>query len=102
VEDLQVGAVIRAVRRRRGLRQSDLAELADVDQAVVSLLERGHLGDFRLKTIRAVCAALEISLPLAPRWQGSDLARLLDREHAALVDQTVALLKAEGWETLLE
>jgi hypothetical protein len=55
-----------------------------------------------VKVIRAICAALEISLPFAPRWRGPDLSRMLDREHAALVDQTVALLQSEHWETLVE
>jgi len=36
VDDVQVGSVIRAVRIRRGLRQSDVADVAGVSQAIVS------------------------------------------------------------------
>lgn len=68
----------------------------------VPLLERGHFDGFRVKVVGVVCVALEMSLPFSPRWRGPDLGRMLDREHATLVDQTVARLKSEGWPTLVE
>jgi len=102
MDDQRVGAIIRAVRRRRGWRQSDLARLASVHQAWVSLAERGHLRVLRLDAIRCIGAALDISLPFDPRWRGADLARLLDQEHAALVETVVGFLHENAWEVLIE
>ncbi len=102
MDDQRVGAVIRAVRRRRGWRQSDLAQRAGVHQAWVSLAERGHLGRLRVDAVRRIGAALDISLPFDPRWRGTDLARLLDEAHAALVESVVGLLCENDWEVLVE
>jgi transcriptional regulator with XRE-family HTH domain len=101
VDDLRVGSVVRAVRRRRGLRQADVARLAGVAQSSVSRLERGHLERVGLPTARKTAAALQISLAISPRWRGGELPRLLDKEHASCVEQ-VATSLGPGWEVLLE
>jgi transcriptional regulator with XRE-family HTH domain len=92
-----VGSVFRAVRIRRGLRQADVAAAAGVGQTAVSTIENGDLERVSLRSIRTVAAALGISLPFAPRWRGSDLARLLDEKHAAIVDDVVRRMVALGW-----
>lgn len=102
MDDLKVGTVVRAVRRRRGLRQSDVATLAGVSQWAVSAVERGQLEQLPLRAIRRVCAALEIGMPFAPRWRGVELPRLADARHAALVERVVARLAPLGWETVVE
>ncbi|CAN5743749.1 hypothetical protein BH24CHL8_BH24CHL8_10460 [soil metagenome] len=102
MDDQRVGAIIRAVRRRRGWRQSDLAQLAGVHQAWVSLAERGHLGRLRVDAIRRIGVALDIGLPFDPRWRGADLARLLDEDHAALVENVVRSLRESDWEVIVE
>jgi len=102
MDDQRVGAIIRAVRRRRGWRQSDLARRADVHQAWVSLAERGHLGSLRVDAVRRIGVALDIGLPFDPRWRGADLARLLDEDHAALVENVVRFLRENAWEVTVE
>jgi transcriptional regulator with XRE-family HTH domain len=102
MEDIRVGAAIRAVRLRRGLRQSDVAALAGVSPSTVSLVERGHLAGLTLGTVRAVARALDVWVPLEPRWRGADLPRLLDERHAALVGGVVQRLRALGWEVRVE
>jgi transcriptional regulator with XRE-family HTH domain len=102
MEDQRIGAVVRTLRRRRGWRQADLASRAGVSQASVSKLERGQIQHLRLETIRRICRALDMSISLEPRWRGSDLDRLLDAEHAMLVEECVRRLRAEGWEPLVE
>jgi transcriptional regulator with XRE-family HTH domain len=97
MDDVQVGSVIRAVRIRRGLSQVQLAVLAGVSPSTVSLIERGHLDRAGVRVVRHVAAALEIALPFAPRWRGSQMARLLDERHAHLVGRTVASLSERGW-----
>ncbi len=98
MNDIQVGSVIRAVRIRRGLRQSDVADAAGVSQATVSLIERGGLEGTSLKLVRRVALALGVSLPIEPRWRGAELAKLLDERHAGLVRETMSRLAAGGWE----
>ena len=50
----------------------------------------------------SVTAALEIQLDLVPRWKGEGLDRLLDAEHARLVEALVRRYRAAGWEVAVE
>jgi transcriptional regulator with XRE-family HTH domain len=84
VDDVQVGARIRAIRVRLGLRQIDVAQAARVSQPTISRMERGHLGRLSLETVRAIAAVLEIRIDLVPRWRGGDLERAVNARHAAL------------------
>lgn len=102
MDDIAVGRVLREARLRLRVSQVALAARAGVAQSVVSRIERGHLDEVTLVRIRRVAAVLEVRLPFAPSWRGGDLARLLDRRHAGLVEQLVALLGELGWETAVE
>jgi HTH-type transcriptional regulator / antitoxin HipB len=102
VDDVQVGSIVRSVRIRRGLRQSDVAETAGVSQAIVSAIEHGEFEATSLRIVRRVALATGVSLPLAPRWRGPDLPKLLDGKHAAIVRCVVARLVALGWVALPE
>ncbi len=93
---------MRALRRRRRLRQSDLAQLADVSQSMISRIEVGRLVGIPLDTLRRVFAALDAQLVVTPAWRGGQLERLLDRRHAALVEESVNLLDRLGWSTSVE
>jgi transcriptional regulator with XRE-family HTH domain len=97
MDDVRVGSVLRAVRIRRGLRQSDVARAAGVSQPLISQLERGDLGATSVKTLRRAATALGVSLPFAPRWRGADLPKLLDERHAGAVRHVVARLRQLGW-----
>jgi transcriptional regulator with XRE-family HTH domain len=100
MDDLRFGQIVRGVRRRRGLRQVDLARQAGFSQQTVSDLERGRFDSLRV--IRKIAGILEIRVPLAPEWRGGDVDRLLDRRHAALVEAATAALQSAGWETTAE
>jgi transcriptional regulator with XRE-family HTH domain len=102
VEDQRIGVVVRTLRRRRRWRQADLARRAGVSQSSVSKFERGQIEHLRLESTRRICRALDMSIALEPRWRGSDLYRLLDAEHAMLVERCVRRLRAVGWEPLVE
>ncbi|HVL52862.1 MAG TPA: helix-turn-helix domain-containing protein [Vitreimonas sp.] len=80
----RLGAAVRAVRLRKRLRQRDVAARAGVSQPLVSRLERGRLDTLSLRTIEAICGALDIRVDLVPRWRGADLDRMLNAEHASL------------------
>ena len=99
---VRLGLGIRALRRRRGWRQKDLAAAAVVAQTVVSLIERGHADRVSMTVLRDVAAALDARLVLQIRWRAGDLDRLLDADHALLSATVVRLLQAAGWDTRVE
>jgi transcriptional regulator with XRE-family HTH domain len=84
VEDQRFGSAVRAVRVRRGWRQTDLAARSRVSPATISRLERGHPGSLTLDIIRRVAAALDVRVDLVPRWRAGDLDRLLNAKHSHL------------------
>jgi transcriptional regulator with XRE-family HTH domain len=84
MDDQRLGSTIRAVRVRRGWRQSDLAAKARVSPATISRLERGHPGSLTLDIIRRVASALDVRVDLVPRWRAGDLDRLLNAKHSQL------------------
>ena len=100
--DRQVGRLLAAVRQHLRLRQIDVGEAADVDQKVVSLLERGMLTRVSVDKFRRVCAVLEIEPVLDLRWRGGLGDRLIDRQHALVVEAVAAELRRLGWEVLPE
>ena len=85
MDDRRVGLVIRALRRRRGMRQTDLALAARVSQSVISRVERGHLATLSTNTVRSILSALDARGEWDIRWRGGELDRLIDEAHAALV-----------------
>jgi transcriptional regulator with XRE-family HTH domain len=98
MRDEVFGSVLRALRLRRGWRQVDVAIRAGVSQATVSLIESGHLDLFTMETIRRVARGLGVSVELAGRWRGPELARLLDADHAALQAHWKHRLERLGWQ----
>jgi transcriptional regulator with XRE-family HTH domain len=101
MQELRAGKVLRLVRRRRGLTQSDLAALAGVSQQTVSLLERGNADTSTLRLIKQVAAPLGITVDLAFKWKGPELDRLADARHARIVQAVVSRL-GPAWELIVE
>ncbi len=62
----ELGEKIRSVRRKKGLRQIDLARKASVRQALISDLENG-LTSARFETLIKVLAALDMDLAIINR-----------------------------------
>jgi len=102
VDDAKVGRALRQLRRRRGLRQADVAGVASVAQQTISLIECGHAAAFTIDTVRRAFGALGASYEGLVVWRGGALDRLLDERHAALVSMTAARLPAPGWEIVVE
>ena len=99
---VRFGVVIRALRRRRGWRQVDLAAAAGVSQDVVSMIERGFGGRMALETLERVAAPLEARVLLDVRWRAGELDRLLDHDHGALAATMAGLLARFAWEFQFE
>lgn len=102
MDDRTVGLVLRALRRRRGWRQVELAKRAGCSQATVSVIERGHLTGTTIATLRSVFTAVEARLQVAPLWRGAELERLVDEDHATIVARLADRLERAGWHVLVE
>ena len=102
MDDQRIGRVVRALRRRLGWRQADLGAKANCSQATISVIERGHLENISVPTMRRVAAELDASLVIEVRWRGAALDRLMDEEHAVLVASVVEQLTEYGWEAQVE
>lgn len=100
MDDQRVGRIVRALRRRLGWRQGDLATKAGCSQATVSATERGHLPSVPI--LRRILAALDASLVIEIRWRAGALDSLLDEDHAALVAAVTRFLAAAGWDVRVE
>ena len=102
MDDLRIGRVVRALRHRLGVRQSDIGLRASVSQDVVSLVERGQLDRVSLPVIRRVLKAVDAELVLYVRWRGGDLDRVVDERHAWLGGRVADVLTANGWTVVPE
>lgn len=102
VDGSYVGRLVRAVRVDRGLTQGQVARMTGVSQRTVARAEGGDLHAISLDALERVAVGLGIRLRLDARWQGGDGDRLMDREHAAVVEAVVAELRRLGWEVVLE
>ena len=102
MDDGRIGRALRVLRRRRRLRQVDLASAADVSQGCVSLIERGHVSSLSIRTVRAVFAAVDAGFEGQVAWRGGDLDRVLDESHARLVSSFAETLQRLAWLTYPE
>lgn len=97
-----MGRQLRALRRRKRLRQRDIAAQANVAQSTVSLVERGHADRVTLRLLEAIAATVDARLDVTVRWRAGDLDRLMDREHADIGGEVAAFLRAHRWELYAE
>ncbi len=93
---------MRAIRRATGATQAAIAERAGVSQSVYSRAERGRAPGLKLATLDRIATALDADLVVDLRYQGGRADRLIDRAHAAIVEVVLGLLRASGWETVVE
>jgi transcriptional regulator with XRE-family HTH domain len=102
VDRVRIGNTFRAIRLELHLRQADVGARAGVSQQTVSDIECGRFGCLSVDTYCRIAGVLDADIPLAPRWRGSNLDRILDRRHALLQNRTVQLLTALGWQVHTE
>jgi transcriptional regulator with XRE-family HTH domain len=98
VTDQRVAAALRAIRIKRGWRQSDVAKRAEVSPSVISLIERGHLARVSVSAFRQVTAALEVRAEISLTLPHGELDRLLTSGHAAFHEAIARYLAGiTGW-----
>jgi transcriptional regulator with XRE-family HTH domain len=97
VDVIGFGRAVRALRRHRGWRQKDLAGKARVSRAAIWRIEAGRAGRVTLDTLDRVAVALGARLVTRLDWNGAALVKLLDGDHATLVDLVIGYLRSAGW-----
>lgn len=102
MRDLELGRVIRALRHRRGWRQTDAAGRARVHRSTWSRLERGQLDGMSVGAVRSCLAGLGVRLEMLPRLRGAELDRLIDEAHAGLQSTWAARLARWQWTVRVE
>lgn len=91
---MEPAALLKAIRRRRGLTQADLARRAGTSQPVISAYERGHR-DPTYSTLRRLVAAGGEELRLDAGVPQADLPPPLDvHEHARRLLDVLSLADA--------
>lgn len=99
---VRFGRGIRALRYRRRWRQEDLARASDVSRSMIARIEVGNAGSIPVQKLDRVANTLGARSDLRLSWNGEALDRLLDGEHAGLVDLLTEKLSAMGWEVTAE
>ena len=102
MDDQRIGRSLRVLRRRRRLRQADVAVAGGVSQSLVSDLESGRLAGVTLGPLRRVFAAVDAGFEGSVLWRGPGLDRLLDADHALLCGIATERLIRDGWDLLVE
>lgn len=102
MRDVHIGRTLRALRHRRGWRQTDLATRADVSRSVIVELEAGRIGTHSLDALRPCTEACGGRLEIELWVPGGDASRLLDADHARLQSAWAALLNENGWHVEVE
>src|SRR5215210_3669067 len=102
MDPVRFGRQVRALRRRRGWRQIDLASNAHLSRATISRVELGHVEEVTVRAVQAISTAMSARLDLALSWNGEALDRLLDAGHAELVEMVAGELRALNWDVAIE
>lgn len=102
MDTVRFGRQVRALRRRRGWRQVDLARSARTSRTSISRVELGHADEVTVRALNAIAGALSARLDLRLSWNGEGLDRLLDADHAALVEEVARALRALEWSVKVE
>src|SRR5438045_5430507 len=82
MDDIAFGRLVKLARIKRGWRQQDLAERAGVSRSVLSRIERGHIAETSLGTVRAIAQRLDLRIELNARarameWNASTVSACL-------------------------
>ena len=68
----------------------------------MAAIDRGELDGVTLGSLRRATSALGADVDLFLRWRGERLDRLMDEDHARIVEAVVGLLRPAGWQVEVE
>ena len=92
-----LGRLLRMIRLRSNLTQGEVSARAGLSTSVISRIENGQAGRYRLATIQRHGDALGIRIEISAMGRGGEIARLDDEEHAAIVEWLARTLTGAGW-----
>ena len=92
--NLELGRLLRLLRLRRGWRLRDLAVRSGMSAATLGRHELGAIAS--VERVRRHGAALDARVEFRVVGRGADLPRLLDDEHAAIVNALAAAFRDHG------
>jgi hypothetical protein len=95
-DDERLARAARALRKRAGLTQRGLVADGRSRRFVLSL-EGGRAGELRIGDLREHFARFGATVRISAWWNGADLDRLLDSEHASVVGAAIDWLHTLGW-----
>lgn len=103
---MTTGKIIKFLRQRKGLTQSELSEILGVTKNSIQKYESDDVPNIKTETIRKICAYFEINaeyLIFPERFTGHDLNVLLlwDRELRSHI-QYITYLNDEGIQKVLD
>lgn len=102
MDTVTFGRGFKALRLRKRLRQEDLAGATGVSRGTIGRIEHGQADKVTVETLEKVARPLGARVVCRLTWNGEGLDRLLDAQHAAIVEQAVAVLRAAGWSVATE
>jgi transcriptional regulator with XRE-family HTH domain len=97
MDSVTFGRGFKALRIRKGLRQEDLAAEAGVSRGAIARIEHGRAEKVTVETLERLARPLGARVVCRLTWQGEGLDRLLDADHAAIVERVVRILGDFGW-----
>jgi transcriptional regulator with XRE-family HTH domain len=97
MDEVAFGRGFKALRVRKRLRQEDLAAEAHVSRGAIARIEQGHAASVTVETLEKVARLLGARVVCRLSWNGEGLDRLLDADHAAIVEEVVRILRAADW-----
>jgi transcriptional regulator with XRE-family HTH domain len=98
MDAVRFGHQVRALRRRRGWRQQDLAAASRVSRATVARVELGGAARQKVHTLEQIALALSARLEARLLWNGEAIDRLLDQAHATILNDFSRRLVAATWD----
>ena len=101
-DDERLGELFRKLRRQAGRTQQQIATATGIPLRDIHRLEAGEAAAIALGRIRSLFAELDARARVAVWWRGAALDRLLDEEHAAIVELGAVRIARYGWETPAE
>jgi transcriptional regulator with XRE-family HTH domain len=102
MDAVRLGLSIRALRRRPNWTQNQLGQRVGMSASEISRIERGAAYRVPIRTLERILEGLGARLYVRVLWRGEELDRLLDRDHALVVERMLALLALHGWTTIPE
>lgn len=94
MRDLEVGRLLRMLRIRHGWRLRDVADRCGLSTATIGRTELGIISSAHI--LRQHAASLDLRVEWRVVGRGADVARVLDDEHAAIVNALAGTLRHSG------